>query len=196
MEDEKKKLRHNSAIFSRGHFVAPSPLNLFPNSDASPSFAATMNIVLVEPEIPPNTGNVARLCAATKSVLHLIEPFGFKLDDSQLKRAGMDYWQHVQWHRWRNWQAFAEKLPANAKLWFVESNGSKIYSDAIFSPDDYLVFGRETAGLPKKLLEENRERWLRIPMFNENARSLNLSNCVALVLFEALRQQSFQCEIL
>jgi tRNA (cytidine/uridine-2'-O-)-methyltransferase len=150
-----------------------------------------MNIVLVEPEIPPNTGNVARLCAATRSRLHLIEPFGFKLDDTQLKRAGMDYWQHVEWHRWRNWTAFARGLPASARLWLVESDGPTLYSDAKFSPDDYIVFGRETAGLPKQLLEENRERWLRIPMFNPNARSLNLSNCVALVLFEALRQQGF-----
>lgn len=154
-----------------------------------------MNIVLLEPEIPPNTGNVARLCAATKSVLHLVEPFGFKLDDAQLKRAGMDYWQQVEWHRWKNWAAFAEKLPAGARLWFIESNGPKRYSDAVFSAEDYLVFGRETAGLPKALLEHNRERWLRIPMFNKSSRSLNLSNCVALVLFEALRQQGFQEEI-
>jgi tRNA (cytidine/uridine-2'-O-)-methyltransferase len=153
-----------------------------------------MNIVLVEPEIPPNTGNVARLCAATHSTLHLIEPFGFKLDDTQLKRAGMDYWQHVEWHRWKNWTAFAQGLPASARLWFVESNGPKLYSDAKFSADDYLVFGRETAGLPRQLLEENREQWLRIPMFNPKARSLNLSNCVALVLFESLRQQGFQGE--
>jgi tRNA (cytidine/uridine-2'-O-)-methyltransferase len=154
-----------------------------------------MNIVLVEPEIPPNTGNVARLCAATKSVLHLIEPLGFNLDDSQLKRAGMDYWQQVEWHRWKNWTAFAEKLPANARLWFVESNGEIIYSEVKFSPDDYLVFGRETAGLPKQLLELHREGWLRIPMFNAQSRSLNLSSCVALVLFEALRQQGFKGEI-
>jgi tRNA (cytidine/uridine-2'-O-)-methyltransferase len=154
-----------------------------------------MNIVLVEPEIPPNTGNVARLCAATKTVLHLVEPFGFKLDDTQLKRAGMDYWQHVEWHRWPGWKAFVEKLPSDALLWFVESGGSKIYSDAKFSADDYLVFGRETAGLPRQLLEQNRERWLRIPMFNEQSRSLNLSNCVALVLFEALRQQGFSGEV-
>ncbi len=154
-----------------------------------------MNIVLLEPEIPPNTGNVARLCAATKSTLHLIEPFGFKLDDSQLKRAGMDYWQHVAWHRWKSWLAFTQGLPANARLWFVESDGPQRYSDVKFSTDDYLVFGRETAGLPKKILEENRERWLRIPMFNEKARSLNLSNCVALVLFEALRQQGFAGEL-
>jgi tRNA (cytidine/uridine-2'-O-)-methyltransferase len=150
-----------------------------------------MNVVLLEPEIPPNTGNVARLCAATKSVLHLIEPFGFKLDDAQLKRAGMDYWQQVEWHRWKNWMAFAEKLPPGARLWFIESNGPKLYSNAKFLADDYLVFGRETAGLPKSLLEQHRERWLCIPMFNAESRSLNLSNCVALVLFEALRQQGF-----
>jgi tRNA (cytidine/uridine-2'-O-)-methyltransferase len=155
-----------------------------------------MNIVLVEPEIPPNTGNVARLCAATKSVLHLIEPFGFKLDDAQLKRAGMDYWQHVEWHRWKNWAAFTEALPAKARLWYIESNGSKYYSEARFKAEDYLVFGRETAGLPKELLEQNREQWLRIPMFNKQSRSLNLSNCVALVLYEALRQQSFNGEII
>ncbi len=150
-----------------------------------------MNLVLVEPEIPPNTGNIARLCAATRTALHLIEPFGFKLDDAQLKRAGMDYWQHVQWHRWANWRAFAERLPADARLWFVESGGPKLYTEAQFAANDYLVFGRETAGLPKPLLEQNRERWLRIPMFHEQTRSLNLSNCAALVLFEALRQQGF-----
>ena len=155
-----------------------------------------MNIVLVQPEIPPNTGNVARLCAATKSVLHLIEPFGFKLDDTQLKRAGMDYWQQVTWRRWPHWNAFAEQVPATARLWFVESAGPKCYSEAKFSPDDYIIFGRETAGLPKPLLEQHRDTWLRIPMFNAESRSLNLSNCVALVLFEALRQQGFAGEIL
>jgi tRNA (cytidine/uridine-2'-O-)-methyltransferase len=154
-----------------------------------------MNIVLVEPEIPPNTGNVARLCAATKTKLHLIEPFGFKLDDAQLKRAGMDYWQHVEWHRWANWIAFEQKLPTTARLWFIESSGLKLYTEAKFAPDDYLVFGRETAGLPKQLLEGHRDHWLRIPMFNEKSRSLNLSNCAALVLFEALRQQNFRGEI-
>src|SRR5208283_494145 len=117
-----------------------------------------MNIVLVERKIRPNTGNVARLCAATKTALHLIEPFGFKLDDAQLKRAGMDYWQHVEWHRWPGWKTFEEKLPANARLWFVESGGPKIYTAAKYSTDDYLVFGRETAGLPRRLLEQNRER--------------------------------------
>ncbi|HEX3798919.1 MAG TPA: tRNA (cytidine(34)-2'-O)-methyltransferase [Verrucomicrobiae bacterium] len=150
-----------------------------------------MNIVLVEPEIPPNTGNVARLCAATKTRLHLIEPFGFDLSDKQLKRAGMDYWRQVEWERWAGWAAFQAGLPAGARLWFVESDGPQIYSEARFEPDDYLVFGRETAGLPRQLLEQNRERWLRIPMFNLESRSLNLSNCAALVLFEALRQQGF-----
>lgn len=153
-----------------------------------------MHVVLLEPEIPPNTGNVARLCAATRTTLHLIEPFGFKLDDSQLKRAGMDYWQHVRWQRWRNWTEFRAQVPADARLWFIESNGPLRYTEAAFGPDDYLIFGRETAGLPKPLLEENRSSWLRIPMFNPNARSLNLSNCVALVLFEALRQNGFSGE--
>lgn len=150
-----------------------------------------MRIVLVEPEIPPNTGNVARLCAATGTVLHLIEPLGFKLDDTQLKRAGMDYWEHVEWHRWRDWNQFREEVQ-QGKLWFIESGAPRLYTEAKFAPEDFLVFGRETAGLPKKLLEENRERWLRIPMFNPGARSLNLSNCAALVLFEALRQQGFE----
>src|ERR1700728_2886605 len=113
-----------------------------------------MNIVLVEPEIPPNTGNVARLCAATKTRLHLIEPFGFLLDDKQLKRAGMDYWQQVEWQRWPNWSAFQDKLPAQSRLWFIESDGPKIYSEARFEREDYLVFGRETAGLPRQLLEQ------------------------------------------
>jgi tRNA (cytidine/uridine-2'-O-)-methyltransferase len=154
-----------------------------------------MHVVLLEPEIPPNTGNVARLCAATKATLHLIEPFGFKLDDAQLKRAGMDYWQQVTWHRWKNWSAFAASVPASSRLWFIESGGMKHYGEVRFDSNDYLVFGRETAGVPKQLLEEHRDRWLRIPMFNENARSLNLSNCVALVLYEALRQQGFPGEL-
>jgi tRNA (cytidine/uridine-2'-O-)-methyltransferase len=155
-----------------------------------------MHIVLVEPEIPPNTGNVARLCAATRTTLHLIEPFGFKLDDAQLRRAGMDYWQHVEWHRWKNWAAFESARKADTtRFWFIESGGPRLYTEAKFEKDDYLVFGRETAGLPKNLLAQHREYWLRIPMFNEKSRSLNLSNCAALVLFEALRHQGFVGEI-
>jgi tRNA (cytidine/uridine-2'-O-)-methyltransferase len=155
-----------------------------------------MHVVLVEPEIAPNTGNVARLCAATRSTLHLIEPFGFRLDDAQLKRAGMDYWQQVVWHRWRNWTDFTAQLPPESKLWLVESCGPVRYNDARFQPSDYLVFGRETAGLPTALLGKHRDSWLRIPMFNPKARSLNLANCVAIVLFEALRQQGFAEESL
>ena len=154
-----------------------------------------MHVVLVEPEIPPNTGNVARLCAATRTQLHLVEPLGFELDDTQLKRAGMDYWEHVEWHRWRNWTDFKAHTSPGARLWFIESRGHKLYTQATFMPDDYLVFGRETAGLPHKLLAQYDEHWLRIPMFNPEARSLNLSNCVALVLFEALRQQGFPAEV-
>ena len=153
-----------------------------------------MHVVLVEPEIPPNTGNVARLCAATRTELHLIEPLGFTLADTQLKRAGMDYWQQVTWRRWHNWSLFQSGLASGARLWFIESGGPRPYTEAKFSPVDYLVFGRETAGLPRKLLEQNPDHWLRIPMFNPQARSLNLSNCVALVLFEALRQQGFPGE--
>lgn len=162
--------------------------------DSSPRHLR-MNVVLLEPEIPPNTGNVARLCAATRTTLHLIEPFGFKLDDTALKRAGMDYWRHVEWHRWKNWKAFEASLNSSSRLWFVESHGPKRYDEVRFEPQDYLVFGRETAGLPKALLEANSPHWLRIPMFNEQARSLNLSNCVALVLFEALRQHGFAKEV-
>ncbi len=150
-----------------------------------------MHIVLLQPEIPPNTGNVARLCAATRTSLHLIEPFGFALDDKQLKRAGMDYWRQVTWHRWANWVEFRAGQPAGARLWFIESGGPRTYAEVNYGPDDYLVFGRETVGLPPALLEGDRDHWLRIPMFNGEARSLNLSNCVALVLYEALRQQGF-----
>ena len=104
----------------------------------------------------------------------------------------MDYWQDVEWHRWPNWSALKEKLPTGREALVYRIRRANLYSDVKFSADDYLVFGRETAGLPKQLLEQNRNRWLRIPMFNEKSRSLNLSNCVALVLFEALRQQGFK----
>src|SRR5688572_22343556 len=121
-----------------------------------------MHVVLVEPEIPPNTGNVARLCAATRSKLHLIEPLGFKLDDKKLRRAGMDYWEHVEWHRWKNWSEFEAALPPGSRLWLVESSGPQLYTEAQYESGDYLVFGRETAGLPRALLERYRSRWIRI----------------------------------
>ena len=151
-----------------------------------------MHIVLVEPEIPPNTGNIARLCAATGSTLHLIEPLGFTIDDKQLARAGMDYWKLVQWHRWPNWSHFVATHPADARFWFIESDGPRHYAEVAYAPNDYLVFGRETAGLPKSLLEQHWDQWLRIPMAKTGARSLNLSNCAAIVLFEALRQTGFE----
>jgi tRNA (cytidine/uridine-2'-O-)-methyltransferase len=154
-----------------------------------------MNIVLLEPEIPPNTGNIARLCAATRTTLHLVEPLGFKLDDSQLKRAGLDYWRRVHWHRWPNWTAFHQQLPAAARLWLIESKGPRHYGEARYEPGDYLIFGRDTAGLPAEIIAKHPGCWLRIPMFDTQVRSLNLSNCVALVLYEALRQQGFAGEI-
>ena len=153
-----------------------------------------MNIILVEPEIPPNTGNIARLCAATNTQLHLVGPLGFRLDDAMLKRAGMDYWQHVDWTDWENWEDF-EGSVGEGRLWLVEQDGEKRYDTVSFGVDDYLVFGRETAGLPRALLEKFSDSWLRVPMFNEEARSLNLANCVSLVLYEALRQQGFEGEL-
>ena len=108
-----------------------------------------MHVVRFEPEIPPNTGNVARLCAATCSTLHLIEPFGFQLDDRQLKRAGMDHWQQVTWHRWANWAAFAQNLAPAARLWFIESNGPRHYAEITYQASDYLVFGREPPACPR-----------------------------------------------
>jgi tRNA (cytidine/uridine-2'-O-)-methyltransferase len=144
-----------------------------------------LNVVLVEPEIPPNTGNVARLCAATGAALHLVGPLGFRLHDRELKRAGMDYWEHVTWKYWNSWEEF---LPTNARLWLVENKTDRLYTDVAYRPDDYLVFGRETAGLPEKLLETYRDSVVAIPMFNPKARSINLATAVAVVLYEAMRQ--------
>ena len=154
-----------------------------------------MNVVLLEPEIPPNTGNVARLCAATGSQLHLISPLGFRIDDRELKRAAMDYWQHVDWRVWDGWGGFMTELPEESRCWFIEQGGGKRYDEVNFGAEDYLVFGRETAGLPRVLLERNTETWLRIPMYNPQARSLNLANCVSLVLYESLRQHGFVGEL-
>lgn len=153
-----------------------------------------MHLVLVEPEIPPNTGNIARLCAATRTVLHLVEPLGFDLSDRTLRRAGMDYWAEVEWHRWPDWQLLVDRWGGVGQWWLLESGGPRRYSEVRYGPEDFLVFGRETAGLPPALLESRRDAWLRIPMVNPAARSLNLSNCAALVLFEALRQQGFAGE--
>jgi len=146
-----------------------------------------LQIVLVEPEIPPNTGAIARLCAATNSVLHLVEPLGFRLDDRALKRAGMDYWQHVTWHTWPDWSAF-QAAHSGARFHFLTTKTDRAYTDARFQPNDFLIFGRETKGLPESLLKENADACLTIPMHNAHVRSLNLATAAAIVLFEALRQ--------
>jgi tRNA (cytidine/uridine-2'-O-)-methyltransferase len=145
-------------------------------------------IVLVEPEIPPNTGTIARFCAVTNTVLHLVEPLGFKLDDRALKRAGMDYWQHVTWHTWPSFAALRGAHP-QARFYFLTTKSGRPYTEARFEPGDFLVFGRETKGLPESLLRENAEGCLTIPMANPHVRSLNLATAAAIVLFEALRQR-------
>lgn len=144
------------------------------------------NVVLVEPEIPPNTGNVARLCLATQSTLHLVRPFGFSLDDRQLKRAGLDYWEDVDL---RTWDSFAQLQQANAdaRYFFLTTKTQRAYYDAKFAPGDFLVFGRETKGLPEALLAAKIDNCLTIPM--QGTRSLNLATAVGIVLFEAMRQQ-------
>lgn len=148
-----------------------------------------MHIVLVNPEIPQNTGNIARTCAATGAKLHLIEPLGFELSDKYLKRAGLDYWHMMQLEVHPSWEAFVAEYP-NARMFFASTKAPRSYCEAEFSDGDFLVFGRETKGLPEELLAENYDRCIRIPM-KADARSLNLSNSVAIVLYESLRQQDF-----
>jgi len=143
------------------------------------------NVVLVEPEIPPNTGNVGRLCLATRSTLHLVGPLGFSIDDRQLKRAGLDYWDEVDV---REWSSLEELQRANesARFFYVTTKAKQPYFELKFRPGDFLVFGRETKGLPERVLEENRDSCITIPM--HGTRSLNLATAVAIVLFEAMRQ--------
>ena len=148
-----------------------------------------MHVVLVNPEIPQNTGNIARTCAATGAKLHLIEPLGFELSDRYLKRAGLDYWHLMTYEVHESWQAFLDANPG-ANLHFATTKAPRDYCAAEYGPDDYLVFGRETKGLDEALLAANYDRCVRIPM-RADARSLNLSNSVAVVLYEALRQQGF-----
>ena len=145
------------------------------------------NVVLVEPEIPPNTGNIGRLCLATGSTLHLIKPLGFSLDDRELKRAGLDYWKEVDV---RLWDSLAELEAAESqhRFFFLTTKSDRAYYDVSFRPGDFLVFGRETKGLPQSLLAAHREQLLTIPM--RGTRSLNLATAVGIVLFEAVRQQA------
>ena len=148
-----------------------------------------MNIILHQPEIPANTGNIGRTCVATGTALHLIEPLGFRLDEKSIKRAGMDYWERLDVTRYINYQEFQERHPG-VKVWFATTKARQVYSEVSFGPDDYIMFGKESAGIPEEILAANPECCIRIPMLDE-IRSLNLANSVAVVLYEALRQNRF-----
>ena len=148
-----------------------------------------MHIILHQPEIPANTGNIGRTCVATGTGLHLIEPLGFHLDDLSIKRAGMDYWEQLDVTRYINYREFLGKHPG-AKIWMATTKARKVYTEASFGIDDFIMFGKESAGIPEEILVENEETCIRIPMLDQ-IRSLNLSNAVAIVLYEALRQNDF-----
>ncbi len=145
------------------------------------------NIVLVEPEIPPNTGSIARLCGATNAVLHLVKPLGFSTDNKYLKRAGLDYWKFVQIEYWDGFDEFLEAQDER-KLHFLTTKTTKSYVTAGFKPGDYLIFGKETKGLPEEILSLYHERCFTVPMANNNIRSLNLAMTAGIVLYEAIRQ--------
>jgi len=150
-----------------------------------------LHIVLHEPEIPQNVGNIVRTCKSTGSVLHLIEPMAFEIEDKKLKRAGLDYWHDMDIRIHKSFAAFLDANPG-ARIWLIETHGNRFYNQANFKDGDYLVFGKETAGLPLNICENYFKRCLRIPMVKDN-RSLNLSNAVAITLYEALRQIGFDC---
>lgn len=149
-----------------------------------------MNIVLHEPEIPQNAGNIARTCAVTKSSLHLIKPLGFSVEDKYLKRAGLDYWDLLDIHYYENFEDFKNKNP-KAKIFMATTKSKQVYTDVSFSKDDYIMFGKESAGIPEEILLNYKETAVRIPMYGDT-RSLNLANSVAIMLYEALRQQNFE----
>ena len=149
-----------------------------------------MNIILHQPEIPANTGNIGRTCVATGTSLHLIEPLGFRLGEKELKRAGMDYWDKLDVTRYVNFEEFKEKHP-NAKIWMATTKAKHVYTDVEFGPDDFIMFGKESARIPEEILVDYEQTCIRIPMLPA-IRSLNLSNSVAVVLYEALRQQNFE----
>lgn len=150
---------------------------------------AKLNIVLFEPEIPANTGNIGRTCVATGTRLHLIEPLGFSLSEKALKRAGMDYWPHLDVTTYLDFDDFLAKNPG-AKIYMATTKARQVYTDVHYEPDCYIMFGKESAGIPEEILLENQERAVRIPMIGD-IRSLNLANSVAIVLYEALRQNNF-----
>ena len=166
-----------------------------------------MNIVLLEPEIPANTGNIGRTCVATGTKLHLIEPLGFRLDEKSVRRSGMDYWQDVDVTRYINYADFMEKIGATdasspeagsahgatasePRIWYATTKAHQLYTEVAYGPDDYIVFGKESGGIPEEILVRHEPFCIRIPMLAD-IRSLNLSNSVAIVLYEALRQQGF-----
>lgn len=148
-----------------------------------------MNIVLHQPEIPANTGNIGRTCVATGTTLHLIEPLGFRLNEKDLKRAGMDYWDKLDVRRYINFEDFLVKNP-NAKIWMATTKAKHVYTEVEYGPDDYIMFGKESAGIPEEILVDYEDTCVRIPMLDE-IRSLNLSNSVSIMLYEALRQNNF-----
>ena len=149
-----------------------------------------LNIVLVEPEIPQNAGNIVRTCAVTGSVLHLVRPLGFEVSDKYLKRAGLDYWHFVEINYYDSIEEVMDKFDKGDNFWFFSTKSKNIHSDVSYKDGDFLVFGKETKGLPETLLTANYDRCVRIPMMNET-RSLNLSNSVCVGVYEALRQQGY-----
>ena len=151
--------------------------------------SSPFNVVLVEPEIPPNTGTIARLCGATDTVLHLVKPLGFSTDDKHLKRAGLDYWKYVKIIYWENFDAFLNAQD-DRKLYFFTKKTDRPYTKAEFIPGDFLIFGRETKGLPEDIIKLYIDRCYTIPMSNPRIRSLNLANAAGIILYEALRQQA------
>ena len=148
-----------------------------------------LNIVLLEPEIPANTGNIGRTCVAAGARLHLIEPLGFRLDEKSLKRAGMDYWHQLDVTIYIDYKDFLEKNPG-AKIYMATTKAKKVYTEVSYEPDCYIMFGKESAGIPEEILVNHKEECIRIPMAGQ-IRSLNLGNSVAIVLYEALRQKGF-----
>ena len=149
-----------------------------------------MNIILYEPEMPLNTGNIGRTCVATNTRLHLIEPLGFKLNDKAIRRAGLDYWDKLDVTVYCDFSDFLEKNP-DAKIYMATTKAKRVYTEIAYEPDCYLMFGKESGGIPEELLIKNQENCIRIPMWGE-IRSLNLSNAVSIVLYEALRQNGFE----
>ncbi|MGJ8678127.1 MAG: tRNA (cytidine(34)-2'-O)-methyltransferase [Akkermansiaceae bacterium] len=147
-----------------------------------------LNVVLLSPEIPHNTGAVGRLCLATGARLHLVKPLGFSIDDKQVKRAGLDYWKDVDLYTWDNWEEFLAATDPNAAVYFMTTKTKRAHWEASFCDGDYLVFGSETKGLPESLLGRNKETCLTIPMKEGSTRSLNLATSVGIVLYEAVRQ--------